>query len=384
MSTSAAATASALSLATASLSSHPVLKKRNKRRDELLDSMFSSREFLLWDVCEDAIWSKVKRLKVLGTGSYGTVYLVQLKADPSVEFALKIFSLAKSHHAKICLYEIMASGLMNVLHEVTPPATAAACLLYQAYVCRKKDGAPTRICTIMEVADGTLREFRKSTRPSESLLDCAFIQVLVNLLSPAMTFSMVHHDLYTRNVFYFNIPSTCFAFKFQSGYYLLCTTRLFLPADFGFVTTPVLSRKHNSLSRGQGSLDDFVTEVKKGGKVNHVLKFDGIPVFSRDVASLAGELKTPLASKALSMLKSKPPKSTNELFIFVETLLGQATCLKKVKEPPEGATIIHPRDASAEIDISPITALLDCSSGGCVPTSGPVSEAYKVADVTRK
>lgn len=382
---------------------------RLKTRDAIVERLPGRDNALVqWGVCEEALWAVLEQVQVLGTGSYGTVYLVRFKssaaasapasasADRDALFALKVFDLPKPKHVDVSLYELMVAGMLNQLARVEPPCVPSACLLHQAFVCLSPEKTPVRVAAVMELASGTLRELVKGNLSDDDLavnVDNAAVQTLLFLLSIALTYDMLHHDLYPRNVFYFDLPAARgMVYRLPAHTFRLRTARLFTPADLGFGTTPELHRAHDSLSRGSQSATAFFRHVSTTAtagaqkrKRPHILQYGAMQPYMRDVASLLTALpRTKYTGYVLHRVQDEDTRlrTPAEFATFVHAVTSAESLALLhpgldvetdvvVGDTDSADTLLVPRDARAEVDLSFLDVLLDCR-GACRPvTCGP-------------
>ncbi len=342
-------------------------------------------DIVTWNVCEAELWAVLSQVKVLGTGSYGSVYQVRSRLNPDLpDFALKVFSLRKPSHVNVTLWEALAGGMILAMSRVaSPPPVPVFCRTIQTFVC---GSPPTRVCTAMELGHGSLKALFKSDACTPDVAASALIQVLMQLVAIALSFQAVHGDLYTRNVLYvkFDTPRDLCYDLFGTKIKLRAAFGFTL-ADFGFVTSDtVLKRPHDSLKRGDLNRDDFYAALgaTKKQKSLHILHYAGAPVYARDVLALLSGCprRYSIVRRALNLCRDAPLNTPHDFVRLVQDCCQEAitdsetSCVTALHhtEPAE----FVPRDVLALCSASTqeIARAMDCSlEDDCVPrTSGPV------------
>ncbi|PNH02674.1 Serine/threonine-protein kinase Nek1 [Tetrabaena socialis] len=124
--------------------------------------------------------------KKLGTGTYGSAYIVSLRANPAQQYVLK--------KVKVEGGDVSADGEVRVLRALSHPLVLAYVdhFMYKGHLC-----IVTEYCDAGDLYQ--LLRARKSAMPEHQLLDL-FAQVLL-AIQHVHSKSILHRDLKTQNIF---------------------------------------------------------------------------------------------------------------------------------------------------------------------------------------
>jgi serine/threonine protein kinase len=182
--------------------------------------------------------------EVLGKGDYGCVYSVQVEKKP---LAVKYSRLTKRDIAHGCYkssgevwfeYRILSELFKKLLRDRVCPNLP---LLYGSHVLhshrlalRSKSCVCPCVATIIELADGSLRDFFDTFPSLMELYSCLF-QVLAGVHAYQKHGQIMNYDVKSNNVLFFNIkPGGYWKYTIlDKDYYVPNYGRLFIVNDFG-------------------------------------------------------------------------------------------------------------------------------------------------------
>lgn len=182
--------------------------------------------------------------KFLGKGSYGNVYSGTLA--PSTDYAVKLSKL-KPEATKAYSREISSWFEVFFLKDIIKPIIEnKICpnlpLLIESLVCKKctltlSDEKITTPCitTIIEKANGNLKNYLKEAKPTIPELHSALFQIMAGLYAIQKYGQIMNFDVKKENILFYNIkPGGYWVYNiYEKNYYIPNYGKIFILNDFG-------------------------------------------------------------------------------------------------------------------------------------------------------
>lgn len=167
----------------------------------------------IWDQC---VQKHLDLSKMLGSGSYGNVYLTEINGN---RFATKLSKLKPEALAEPYSKTVSSWFEVHILTEIIRPIIQKnICqnlpLLYDNFVCKKcilqlggKDYNHPCVTTIVELAEGDLKHYLKNANPTLPELYSALFQIMAALHAIQLHGQIMNFDVKKENVLYYRVDS---------------------------------------------------------------------------------------------------------------------------------------------------------------------------------
>lgn len=213
------------------------IKYRKKRAEKIKSKVRS--------LVKDCPQKDLALTDLVGKGDYGNVYKKTIDRLP---FAVKISKLKKGCLENPYCRDITSWTEFHILDEVIAPLLEkGVCpnlpLLIDSYICEKctltlegKSKNIPCITTIVELADGTLKTFLKSSKtiPDREIFSALF-QIMASLHCIQLHGQIMNFDIKCENVLYYKVkPGGYWHYKIRNkDYYVPNYGKMFFLNDFG-------------------------------------------------------------------------------------------------------------------------------------------------------
>jgi serine/threonine protein kinase len=267
---------------------------------DIIKNLISFISTSVYDVCvngETLYKKKFESIKEIGSGSFGTAYLIELN---DYKFVIKetvitqkdIRRINDNFHSIDILDREAYTEEFRIMSMLTDNMRSFGfpnfIFAYKAAICRTCHNNDTCFMSFMEPAIGDLNNFSKSKEGSKLIKDSKFIynmiyQLFLGMCLLHLEYGIYHRDIKSDNILVLKVkPGGYFKYIMDDKEYLVKNYGyIFCIHDFGisFIYNPRYSRGHNYGTRNvkidkNGILNPIRCELFKDNKDSSIIWYD--------------------------------------------------------------------------------------------------------------